>query len=300
MIPNCPITKQDILRAEDIFGPNLGSVKGKTTHTTQDHVQVNFDDLPREIMEKHGDVTLAIDVMFINKIPFVITTSRNIHFGTADLIKDMKKATLITSIEQVMREYIMRGFRIKAILGDGQFQHTQQDIQQNGVILNICSANEHVPEIERYIRTLKERVRSIATVLPFKEYPPLLIVEMVYNCVFWLNSFPHEDGVHDTLSPRAIMMGQEIQYDKHCRVEFGTYVQVHEKHNNSMESRTSGAIALRPSGNEQGGHYFLSLHTGKRVLRNHWTVLPMPNDVVDAVHRLAVTSKQTGGHYIHQ
>jgi len=72
-------------------------------------------------------------------------------------------------------------------------------------------------------------------------------------------------------------------------------VQVHEKHNNSMELRTSGAIALRPSRNEQGGHYFLSLHTGKIVLRNHWTVLPMPNDVVDAVHRLAVTSKQTGG-----
>ena len=62
-----------------------------------------------------------------------------------------------------------------------------------------------------------------------------------------------------------------------------------------MERRTSGAIALRPSGNEQGGHYFLSLHTGKRILRNHWTVLPMSNDVVDAVHRLAAASKQASG-----
>jgi len=33
-----------------------------------------------------------------------------------------------------------------------------------------------------------------------------------------------------------------------------------------MEPRTFGAIDLRPSGNEQGGHYFLSLHTGKRIL----------------------------------
>ena len=90
-------------------------------------------------------------------------------------------------------------------------------------------------------------------------------------------------------------MGKRITYDKHCKLEFGTYVQTHKKHNNSMDSRTSGAIALRPSGNEQGGHYFLSLHTGKRILRNNWTVLPMPNDVVDAVHRLAAVSKQAGG-----
>jgi len=64
----------------------------------QEHVQVNLDDLPREIMERHGDVTLAIDVMFINRIPFVIMTSCNIHFGTAKLVMDLKKATLITSI----------------------------------------------------------------------------------------------------------------------------------------------------------------------------------------------------------
>jgi len=70
-------------------------------------------------MEKHGDVTLAIDVMFINRIPFVITTSRNIHVGTAELIKDMKNATLITSIEQVIRHILHRVSRLKQFLGMG-------------------------------------------------------------------------------------------------------------------------------------------------------------------------------------
>jgi len=36
------------------------------------------------------------------------------------------------------------------------------------------------------------------------------------------------------------MTGQKIKYNKHCRAEFGTYVQVCEKHNNLMDSWTSG------------------------------------------------------------
>jgi len=75
------------------------------------------------------------------------------------------------------------------------------------------------------------------------------------------------------------------------KVEFG---QVNEKHNNSMKPRTSIAIALRPSRNEHGGHY-LSLHTGKRMLRRKCKESHMPNDIVDAVHRQGAAPKQAGG-----
>jgi len=47
--------------------------------------------LPTDItLEKNGDITLAVDIMYINEIPFVVTTSRAIHFGTAELIKTKK------------------------------------------------------------------------------------------------------------------------------------------------------------------------------------------------------------------
>jgi len=54
-------------------------------------------------------------------------------------------------------------------------------------------------------------------------------------------------------------------------------------------------LALRPTGNEQGSYYFLSLHTGKRVVRNNWKVLPMPAEVIATVHQLAAACKKYKG-----
>jgi hypothetical protein len=114
-----------------------------------------------------------------------------------------------------------------------------------------------------------------------------MIVEMVLSATLWLNMFPHNDGISDVISPRGIIIGMTIDYAKHCRLEFGSYTQVHEDHDNSMDSRTTGAIALRPTGNAQGGYYFMSLAIGRRLNRNHSTTLPMPQDVIDRVHTLA-------------
>jgi len=160
--------------------------------------------------------------MAINKIPFVITVSRHIHFGTAELICNKSNKTIMMSIQQVIRAYHARGFKVRNILRDGGFECTRNDLADMGITLNVASRNEHVPEVERYIRTIKESVRAIASVLPFRQYPLRLIAEMVYNAVFWLNTFPHNDGVHATISPRTLITGLAIDYHKHCKLAFGT------------------------------------------------------------------------------
>jgi hypothetical protein len=118
-----------------------------------------------------------------------------------------------------------------------------------------------------------------------------MVIEMVQSSVFWLNMFPPTDGASDSLSPTGLIVGLKLDYGKHCQLEFGFYVQTHEEHDNSMGARTTGAIALRPTGNAQGRYYFLSLLSGQRLTRNRWTDLPMPQDVIDRVHVLAWRSK---------
>jgi len=52
MIPNCNITRQDILWAEDIFGPNLGSVKGKITRRPTQHINLTWTKNTRRYIGK--------------------------------------------------------------------------------------------------------------------------------------------------------------------------------------------------------------------------------------------------------
>jgi len=137
-----------------------------------------------------------------------------------------------------------------------------------GIIENTTAHDKLVPEVERYIiSTIKERIRAMTNTLPFENLPHPLIVEIAYNTVFWLNCFPHKSGIHTTLSLHTIVTGSTFDFNKYCKLPFRAYVQMHEQHNSQLQ-RTAGVIALKPMG-RQGSYYFLSLHTGKRVVRNN-------------------------------
>jgi hypothetical protein len=221
--------------------------------------------------------------MFVNKIPFFVTFSCHVKFGTAEMLQNQQSKTILRAIKQVKSVYMMkRGFKISILLMKGQFESIRGDLAAMQIKLNTVSNDEHVPEVERYIRTIKVRARCAYNKLPFRRIPARMIIQMVYSSrVFWLNSFPAEDGISPKLSPQAIVIGNLIDYNKHCKLEFGTYVQVHEEHDNSMATRTTGAIGLRPTGHEQGGYYFYSLTSGRVLDRNQWTALPMPAEVID-------------------
>jgi hypothetical protein len=164
LLPNCPVTVQDIKTAEDIFGPDLGSLRGKTVRRGGTHVEASTVSIPRSIITDHQRVVLCADVMTVNKIPFFVTISRKIKFGTVEAIKNMKNSTLTEAILQVKRVYAKRGFIIDTMLLDGQFESLRNTLAGHGIHTNVTSANEHVPEIERRIRTIKERVQCMGRV----------------------------------------------------------------------------------------------------------------------------------------
>jgi len=158
-----------------------------------------------------------------------------------------EKSTIIKSLEQVINAYYGRGFEIRHVLMDGQFECIRKHMEAAGINLDTTAQDEHVPEIEKYIQTVKERIRAMTNTLPFEQLPHCLIVEIAYNAIFWLNCFPHKEGIHTTLSPCTIVTGSKIDFNKHCKLQFPSYVQMHEQHNNSLLPWMTGAIALHPT-----------------------------------------------------
>jgi hypothetical protein len=243
--------------------------------------------IPATIMDHYRKVVLCVDVMKVNKIPFLVTISRALKFGTVAWLKNAKITTIMSAITDVRNIYVKHGFLLEIVEVDGQFEPLRGELAPLGITLNKCSREEHVPVVERRIRTLKERCRCIHNTLPFKKMPGMLVVQMVSACNFWLNIYPPKDGVSRSINPRELMTGIKIDYNKHIHAEFGEYVQVHEEHDNSMKTCTTGAIATKPTGNAQGGHWFYSLTTGRMLDRQKWTPLPMPDDVIERINVLA-------------
>ena len=221
LLPNCPVNRKDVLRAEQIFGPNIGSLKGKTVRRQPPRVAVEEVSLPATIHEHYQEVTLACDIMYVNKIPFLMSISRHIRFGTAQHIKNQQGTTIFNGIRAIHQVYLQRGFRIRNAFMDGQFEPLRGNLAELGILLNTASNDEHVPEIERQIRTVKERTRAIYCTLPFQKMPRRLIIEMVYAANYWLNMFPRPGGISKTLSPRTLLTGQTWSYTTHCKLEFG-------------------------------------------------------------------------------
>jgi hypothetical protein len=294
LLRNCPVTVDDAKRALTIYGPDIATIKGKTTRTDAADRVPTFEavPLPPTIMEHHRNVTLCVDFFFVQGLTFLHTISRGIGFRTVSLVAERTKPIILKEVQAVLNVYTSRGFNVCDIHGDNEFNCIREHVRP--VQVNIVPADSHVGEIERSIRTIKERLRACVHGLPFKRLPKLFLTHMVYDAVRCLNMFPWANGISASLSPTSIVTGLPTPDFLHMRIEFGSYAQVFEDNNptNTPRARTLGAIALNPTGNAQGDFFFMSLATGARISRHNWTELPITDTAIARVEALAFQDEQ--------
>ena len=97
-----------------------------------------------------------------------------------------------------------------------------------GPSINITSANEHVPYIERQIRVIKERTGAVGHSLPFNKTPKLLTIYIIFTVIRIINYFPVKRGFYAILIPNTIISGETLNYKRYLGLNIGQYCQVHE------------------------------------------------------------------------
>jgi len=77
MIRNNPITVEDVNIAENIFGPDISVLKGKSTRTKRKVVKEDLIEVPAEIYEKHSDLELCFKTMIVNGMAFLTSIDKS-------------------------------------------------------------------------------------------------------------------------------------------------------------------------------------------------------------------------------
>jgi hypothetical protein len=118
LIANLPVTVRDIKNAHQMFGPDLANLRGKTRRTKPEHVRADYVKIPQDFMELHKYMTIVADVMFVNGLPFLVTSSRGISLVTIKFLPSRPAKQLACIIERVVRIYGRVGFIVKTSMMD--------------------------------------------------------------------------------------------------------------------------------------------------------------------------------------
>ena len=88
-----------------------------------------------------------------------------------------------------------------------------------------------------------------------------------------------------------------MDFKKHCKLDSGEYVEVHDEPSptNGMRSRTRSCITLVPTGNLQDTYKFMDINTGAKLKKLSWTCITMPCAVIGKIMRRVEREKRDGG-----
>ena len=237
---------------------------------------------------------MFVDLMFVNSIPYLVSVFKPLEYVSVSKLAKKDIISIYNTVINHVNSIRKHGLNVTMLRVDGESAISTEwfhsKINAEGIILDTTGAGEAVTVVERKIRQIKERFRGISSTLPYK-LTETLETWLVKYVVSRIVLVPTKNSI-EFVSPREKLWGRRINVDKELKHGFEVYVQVHSSVvNNSMYERTSGAIALMPSGNLEGSWYFYLLHNGEVVKRNKATTMPITDDIIAYLNINAVGRK---------
>ena len=153
-IINCDLTPDDARRALIIYGPDVYALKANSVKSKPTIVPSFVPtSLPSYILQEHMDITLCTDFFYVQSQVFLYILSRKVKFHCIANVNDRSKNTMLKYIKAATQMYHERGFRVRHLVADLEFEPVKDDILP--IRLETVAKDDHVGDIERNTRHIK-------------------------------------------------------------------------------------------------------------------------------------------------
>ena len=133
------------------------------------------------------------------------------------------KKDMLSGIKKCINMYHSRGLTVVQLNCDNEFACIEEEIRPTR--LNKVAAGEHVGDVERSGRTVKEGTRYHIHRNPYERYPKVMVTGCVIKTNKDLNQLPPDDGISKDLSPDTMVTGRPApNFNEVSKLNFGDYV----------------------------------------------------------------------------
>ena len=237
-----------------------GCIKGKGMRTK----------VTQNISNDNNNVILYVDIFFWAKRMYIISVEKATGHIVTVFLQNKNEDNIARALTGIINIYKCYNIVVKQIRSDAEscFLVIQSQLEAIGVLLSTSTPGEHNARAERYIRTIKDKTRSVITGLSFK-LPTKLYGYALEYAVQCINMTCNSLTLDKT--PNEIIVGSKTDLEKEARSYFGQLGEFKVPYPKSKEEqKTETGIVIGRVYNSHGILKVFLPYSNKIVKRFHF------------------------------
>jgi len=155
---NCPVTTQDVLRAERIYGAPIAALKGKMKRMSSTISKAIL--APRVTQQQQ---ILHVDLFYVKSIAFILGVLTPLNYVLTSHLQDKSEVTVFKALTAFISKAKSRNFDIQIITtdGEGAIKALIPGLQSRGIVVAPAGPGAHVPVAFRLSRVMFAAMNTV-------------------------------------------------------------------------------------------------------------------------------------------